>query len=419
MTAEICPPAPGPQPKGLPPLHLPRLIILLTVVIDAMGIGVIFPVMPGMISNILGGTLSQAAVWGGFLVSAFSAMQFLFGPVIGNLSDAFGRKPVILISLVVMCADYVVTALAGTVWLLLAARLIGGIAAATHSTASAYMADISSPGEKAANFGYIAAAFGLGFVIGPILGGLLGGLDLRAPFWAAAALAGVNMVLVLLLLPESNPPARRRPFHWRRANPFASIRAVGRLPGLKKLLVAFMLYVFSMQVYAVVWAYFGQARFGWDTGLVGVSLAIYGVSLVLVQALIFRPLHRWLGETRTVIFGMIANFGFLATLTVIRSSLATLILTPFSAIGEVAQPALVNIASNAAPDDAQGELQGVLASIQALTAIISPLVLTGIFRVFTAEDSPLWLPGAPFGAAAAMLIPALIIFTLFARRQAT
>lgn len=399
-------------------LHLPRMIILLTVVIDAMGIGVIFPVMPGLIAGVTGGSLSQAAVWGGVLVSAFSAMQFLFGPVIGNLSDAWGRKPVILISLVVMCTDYVVTALAGSIWLLLVARLIGGIAAATHSTASAYMADISTPEDKAANFGYVAAAFGLGFVIGPILGGLLGGLDIRAPFWAAAVLSGVNMLLVLTLLPESNPPDRRRPFHWRRANPFSSILSVGRLPGLRSLMVVFMLYVFSMQVYAVIWAYFGLAQFGWDTRLVGISLAIYGIALVLVQALIFRPLHRWLGETRTVIFGLVANFGFLATLTVIRSGLATLILTPFSAIGEVAQPALVNIASNAAPADAQGELQGVLASIQALTAILSPIILTGIFRIFTAEDAPIWLPGAPFGAAALALIPALVIFTLFARRQA-
>ncbi|MCP5036057.1 MAG: TCR/Tet family MFS transporter, partial [Rhodobacteraceae bacterium] len=240
--------------------RLPVIFIFLTVVIDGMGIGVIMPVMPDLIRDVTGGNLANAAKWGGMLAASFAVMQFLFGPMLGNLSDRFGRRPVLLISLFVMSGGYLVMALAGSIWLLMAGRLVGGITSATQSTASAYMADISKPEEKAANFGLIGAGIGLGFVIGPLIGGLLGALGPRAPFYAAAALAMGNFILGALILPETVTDATRRTFSWGRANPFGAFRAIAHLPGLKRLLLLSFTYGVTFAVYPAVWSYFTQAR---------------------------------------------------------------------------------------------------------------------------------------------------------------
>jgi MFS transporter, DHA1 family, tetracycline resistance protein len=400
-----------------PKSALPKYVLLLTVVIDAMGIGLIFPVMPDLIRDVLHTDLSHAALWGGALITVFALMQFIFGPIIGNLSDAYGRRPVLLVSLAVMVGDYLVMALAGSIWLLMLGRLVGGITSATHATATAFMADISAAETKAANFGLLGAGFGLGFVLGPIMGGFLAEFGTRAPFLAAGALAACNLLLALVILPETVPSERRRPFSWRRANPLGALQAIARLPGLRSLLTVIFLYDISMQVYGVIWAYFGQARFGWDSRLIGISLTLYGVAMILVQALLFRPTMARLGERRTVLFGLGANVVFLSILSAIRSGTATLIITPLSALGELAQPALIAIASRAAPDDAQGEMQGVLSSLMALAMIVTPLIMTTIFGFFTAPEALIFLPGAPFAAAALLLIPAIAIFALFARRQ--
>ena len=299
-------------------MRLPVLFILITVMIDAMGIGLIIPVMPDLIRDVTGGALANAALWGGVLATVFAVMQFLFGPVIGNLSDRFGRRPVLLISLVVMAADYVVMAVAGSIWLLLIGRVIGGITAATQSTASAYMADISEPGKKAQNFGLVGAAFGLGFVIGPLMGGLLGEWGTRAPFWAAAVLAGANAVLGWFVLRETVTDAIRRPFDWRRANPLGAFRSLGRLPGLGRLLVVFFLYQVAFFVYPAVWAYFGQARFGWNAGMIGLSLGLFGIMMAIVQGGLIRLILARLGERGTVIYGLVFDvfaFGALAFVT--------------------------------------------------------------------------------------------------------
>ena len=390
--------------------RLPLAFILMTVAIDAMGIGLIFPVMPDLIREVSDTTLSGAAIQGGLLISAFAAMQFVFGPVIGNLSDAYGRRPVLLVSLAVMAADYVVMALAGSLWVLLAGRIVGGIAAATHATALAYTADISAPRDKSANFGLISAAFGAGFVIGPVLGGLLGDLGTRAPFWVAAALAGLNLLFGLAVMPESLRPALRRPFQWRRANPLNAFRAIRRLPGLGPLLAVFTLYHLATEVYPVIWAYFTQERFGWDTRLVGISLAAYGVALAVVQAGLVRPALRWLGEARTVQAGFVCDIGVGAVFAVLTSGVAAMILCPVSAIGGVTLPALQGVLSKSVPDDAQGELQGVLGSLMALAMVLSPLFYTAAFRVFTAADTAVYLPGAPFLLSILLTLPAIAIF---------
>lgn len=213
--------------------RLPFVFILITLLLDAMSIGLILPVMPRLIEEVTGNPLAHAALWGGLLTTAFAVMQFLFGPVIGGLSDRFGRRPVLLVSTGVMALDYVVMALAGSIWLLFLGRLVGGITAATHATAAAYISDVSPPEKKAANFGLIGAAFGIGFILGPVIGGLLAEWGTRAPFWAAAALAGANFVFGLMVLPETLRPENRRPFRAARANPLGALRAIGRLPGPK------------------------------------------------------------------------------------------------------------------------------------------------------------------------------------------
>jgi DHA1 family tetracycline resistance protein-like MFS transporter len=381
--------------------------ILMTVALDAIGIGLIFPVMPDLLREVTGEDLSHAALWGGLLATSFAAMQFLFGPVLGALSDRFGRRPVLLVSLAVMSADYVVMALAGSIWVLLAARLVAGVTAATYSTATAFIADITPPERRGARFGLIGACFGVGFVLGPALGGLLAGIDTRAPFWAAAALAAANLALGALVLPETL--ATRRPFTLARANPLGALRAVGRLPGARRLLACFLILGIAMNVYPSIWAYFGQARFGWNSGMVGASLALYGISFAVGQALLVGPMIRRWGEHRAASVGMGVDIVTLAALGLVTSPALALAIVPVTALGGAVTPALQALASRAAPADAQGEVQGVLASLNAIAMIVAPPVMTATFARFTAEGAPVFAPGAPFLLSAAMMILCLAL----------
>jgi len=390
--------------------RLPTLFILLTVMLDAMGIGLILPVMPALILEVEGGSLARAALWGGVLSTSFAVMQFLCGPLVGNLSDRFGRRPVLLSSLFVMALDYVVMALAGTIWLLLLGRIVGGVAGATHATAAAFMADTAPPERRGARFGLLSAAFGLGFVLGPVIGGVLGDLGTRAPFVAAAGLALANFLLGLFVLPETVTPDRRRAFSWRRANPFGALVRVRALPGLGRLLTVTLLYHLATNVYPAVWAYFTQARFGWDPGMIGISLAVFGISMALVQGGVIRLALRRLGEARTVVAGFGFSIVAFPVLAFIGNGPLALALTPVAALAAMAAPALQAIVSRRTPDDAQGELQGILSSVQALAMILSPLLMTGVFAAATAPGGPVFLPGAPFLAALALTLAALVLF---------
>ncbi|MES2843754.1 MAG: TCR/Tet family MFS transporter [Pseudomonadota bacterium] len=388
---------------------LPLIFILLTVTLDAIGIGLIFPVMPDLIESVTGGSLSHAALWGGVMMTSFAVMQFLFGPVIGSLSDRFGRRPILLISLAVMGLDYLAMAIAPTIWLLLAARIIAGITAATHSTATAFIADITPPEDRGRRFGLIGAGFGIGFVLGPLIGGLLASIDLHAPFYAAAGLAFANLVFGFVVLPETVTDATRRPFTLARGNPLGALRSVSKLPGLRRTLICFLILGIAMNVYPAIWAYFGQARFGWDTRMVGISLAVYGVSFAIGQALLVGPLIRRFGEHRAAHYGMWVDISTLAALGLVTSGTGALILTPITALGGVVTPALQALASRAAPPDAQGELQGVLSSLNALAMITSPLIMTATFSAFTAPGGTFYAPGAPFLLAAALMVLCLIL----------
>ncbi|MDU8946207.1 TCR/Tet family MFS transporter [Ovoidimarina sediminis] len=376
--------------------RLPLTVILLTLMIDAMGIGLIIPVMPALIQEVDGGTLGEAAVWGGILTSVFAVMQFACAPMLGSLSDRFGRRLVLLVSLAVMAADYLVMAVAGTIWLLLAGRIVAGIASATSAVGYAYIADISKPEEKAGRFGLIGAAFGIGFVIGPLIGGALGELGTRAPFYAAAGLAALNFTLGFFVLPETVTGATRRRFQWSRANPFGSFAALNRMPGIGRLILLFFLYQVAFMVYPAVWAYFTEARFGWDPAMIGLSLGSFGIAMAVVQGGLIRLILKRFGDRATVTFGIGFNAcAFLALAPVANGTLA-LILTPLTAIGAVVTPALQGMLSRRVADDAQGELQGVLTSATSLALILSPLAMTWIFFAFTGGGMPVYLPGAPF-----------------------
>ncbi|WP_187429435.1 Tetracycline resistance protein, class C [Roseobacter fucihabitans] len=393
------------------------VFIMLTVMLDAMGIGLIIPVMPDLIQEIQGTGLSNAALWGGVLSTTFAVMQFIFGPIIGGLSDRFGRRPILLTSLVVMALDYLLMAVAGSIALLLIGRIVGGITAATQSTANAYMADISRPEDRAANFGLVGAAFGLGFVLGPLLGGFLAEYGTRAPFYAAAALAALNALFGYFVLRETVTKDTQRPFRWARANPLGSIRQLGRLPGVGALLIVFFLYQVAFMVYPAIWAFFGKERFGWDPATIGLSLALFGIMLAIVQGGLIRPVLRLLGERGTVIYGHFFDIvAFLALAFVTNGTLA-LILTPLAGLAAVITPALQGIMSKAVAADAQGELQGALTSASALAMILSPMVMTSVFASFTSPEATVYLPGAPFILSAVLIAAGLAVFIAFPPRQ--
>ena len=376
--------------------RLPITFIMITMVIDAMGIGLILPVMPSLLEEVTDGTLGEAARWGGILSGSFAAMQFLFGPTVGNLSDRYGRRPILLISLVILAVNYLVMATADSIGLLLALQLIGGMMASTQTVCMAFMADISKPEEKAANFGLIGAAFGVGFVLGPLIGGQLAEFGTRAPFLAAAVLAALNFVFGALVLKETLTEDRRRPFEWARANPIGAFGTTGKLPGISRLLALLFTYEFAFFVYPSVWAYYTTARFGWEPGMIGLSLAAFGISMALVQALLVGPIVRWMGARGAIFYGLSVNSLCFLGLGLLESGLLVLLLTPLTALGAVVSPAANSIMSRTVPDDAQGELQGLIASARSIAVIFSPFVMTNIFAAFSEDGAPIFLPGAPF-----------------------
>ena len=387
------------------------MVVILTVMIDSMGIGIVIPVTPALLMDVLpGATLAEAAIWGGILTSLFSVMQFMFGPFLGTLSDQFGRKPVLMVSLFVMVGYYAVMVFAHTVWLLLLGRLIGGITAATHATATALVADVSAPKDKAARFGLLGAGFGMGFVLGPVLGGMLGEWGPRAPFVAAAFLSALNFLMAWLILPETVTDRIRRRFEWRRANPLGAIRAISQFPGLGPMLLVYLIYAIATAVYAAVWPFFTAERFGWSPAMIGVSLTIYGVCFAIVQGALVKPAIKHFGEYKTVVIG----FGFemfgLLLMSVMTNGTILLGLIPIAALGVIGQPALQAILSVGTSDDSQGVLQGVVASLSAISMIIAPVSMTWVFSTFTQESAAVYYPGAPFAVSALLLALGLYIF---------
>lgn len=390
----------------------PFFFIVFTVALDAMGVGLILPVMPDLLRKIGNIPMSEAALWGGLLSFTYAAMQFLCSPLLGNLSDRYGRRPVLILSLVFMGFDYLLMAIAPTLLLLFIARLVSGVTGATYSTAAAYLADISEKGQRASNFGLIGAAFGIGFVLGPMVGGMLGEYGLRLPFIIAGALALLNALFGYFILPETLPVESRRRFEWRRANPFTALLRVRNLPMIGSLILIISVYFTAQNVYASVWSFFTLERFNWSLSTVGYSLAAYGFSAAIVQAFILRKcLTRW-GEERTATAGMLISIITLTALVFVQSSVLVFVLMPIVAMGSLVGPAVQGMMADRVSDDEQGELQGVFSSVVAIASIISPLLMTYIFKVFTEEGAAVYQPGAPFAAAAMLALISLILFRM-------
>ncbi|WHZ34627.1 MFS transporter [Sagittula sp. MA-2] len=392
--------------------------ILATLLLDAIGIGLIFPIMPDLMERVGAGDTATGAFWGGVLMAAYAGAQFLCGPAIGGISDALGRKPVLLVTLAALAVDYLIMALATGFWVLLVGRVLAGVAGATYITATAYLADISKPEDRAANFGLIGAAFGVGFVIGPALGGLLAGIHVTAPFWAAGALAAANFIFGLFVLPESLAPEKRRRFERRDLNPFGSILAAARLPGLGLPLAGLFVFEFSNMVYPVLWAFWLREAFGWSSVLIGGSLACYGIGVALTQGALMRLLIPRIGTWHTLMLAVVA--GIVASLAygVASAAWVVWVFLPFACLSDMAPPNATGIATNLVGDDRLGLLQGVIGSLGAVAAITAPLIVTPLFRFFAAPDAPLYLPGAPFLMTAALLVISGAIFWPM-RRQAT
>jgi DHA1 family tetracycline resistance protein-like MFS transporter len=375
----------------------PLAFILLTVLLDTMGFGLIIPVLPTLVTELGGVDLSAAAGLGGLLVMSYALAQFLFSPVLGGLSDAFGRRPVLLASMAGFAVNMLIVAAATQLWMLFLGRVLAGITGASIATANAYIADITPPERRAQNFGLLGVAFGLGFILGPATGGLLGAVDPRAPFLAAAALAGLNMLMGLFLLPESLAEDRRRRFDWRRANAIGSLRQLGRLGGsLRGYAIVYFLWMLAIQSLHGIWSYVTAYRYLWSPLEIGLSLTTVGVLAVVVNGLLVKRMVARVGEWRTAVVGISAGtLAYLVYLVASAPALAYLGLF-IGALGGVTVPALQALMTRAAGSDAQGELQGALATLSALTVMSGPLVFAQVFTFFSGPDAAIHAPGAPF-----------------------
>lgn len=396
------------------------LFIFLTVAINSMGIGLIMPVMPQLLAELTNEPVNIAAKWGGALTLVYALMQFLCGPTLGNLSDRFGRRPVLLIAMLVLAADYLIMALSTSLAILFAGRIMSGMAGATFSSASAYIADVSSPEDRAKNFGIIGAGFGVGFVVGPAIGGLLGELGPRAPFFAAAALSLTNAVYGYLVLPETLSPEKRRAFDWRRANPFGALKQISKFPTVVALLFAIFLFDIAHYVYPAVWSYHSELVFGWGPGEIGASLAAVGVGFALVQGWLIRIVEPKFGPAKTLLIALTANGCALVGLAFATTGFHAYLFMPFAALGAMATPAFTGLMANDIPDDAQGELQGIISSVAGISMIVSPLLMTQLFGYFASDDAVVYFPGAPYMMAAilSVIAIAIVIAALFRSRTA-
>ena len=369
-------------------------IMFATVLIDSAGVGLIVPVLPSLIEQLAPGGIANAARWGGWLIFIYAFMQFLCGPLLGGLSDRYGRRPVLLAAMLGFAVDYLFLAMAPTLWLLFLGRLVAGITGACGTTALAYVADVSRPEDKARNFGLIYAGFGLGFIVGPLLGGLLGSVGVRLPFYAAALLCLLNFALAAWLVPESLPAPQRRALDVRRLNPMGALLQAGRHPGVIGLLLALGLVFLAMQSIISTWAFIGIERFGWNEATIGATLAAYGVMFVLVQAGLVRFTTGRFGEAGSLYLGLGLHAIGLALLAMAWSTWSTLaFLVPY-AMGHIGAPAAQSLLSNRIPANSQGELQGVINSLVSLSAIIGPPLMTGLFAWAVAAGGG--LAGAPF-----------------------
>ena len=391
--------------------HGAFVFIFVAVLVDSIGFGIILPVLPRLIMQLTGVSVDRAAVYGGWLSFVYALMQFFCAPVLGNLSDRFGRRPVLLFALLALGCDYLIMGFAPVIAWLFVGRMIAGVAGASFTPAYAYVADITEPARRAQNFGLMGAAFGIGFIVGPAIGGLLGGLGPRAPFFAAGAIALANTALGYFALPESLPQESRRPFHWSRANPLGTLLHIRRYPVVTWLLGALLLWQLGHQVLPSTWAFYTISKFHWTSAEVGYSLAFVGLVMAVAQGLLTRVLIPWIGgERRAAAAGMGA-----ALLAYVGYAFATqgwmmyaVSLTTF--IFALTYPSMNALASQQIPANAQGELQGAVACVYSLSSILGPPLMTQVFGHFSARSAGVYFPGAAFLAAAVLTAGCALLF---------
>ncbi|GJL91513.1 TCR/Tet family MFS transporter [Hyphococcus sp.] len=407
------------------------MFIFITVLLNMIGFGVIMPVMPQLIMEVTGEDVSHAAKWGGYLSIVYALMQFFMMPIIGGLSDRFGRRPVLLVSLAAYSFDFLIMALAPVIGIILIARLLAGAFAATFSTANAYIADISPPEKRAANFGMMGAAFGLGFIIGPAIGGFLGEhYGPRAPFFFVAAMGALNFLFGFLVLPETLKPENRRKFEWKRANAFGNFKQFAQYPIMLPIAGVLFLSQLAHWTYPSVWAYYAEKKFLWSPGMIGASLMFVGVMAAIVQGGLTRIIIPKIGERVAALFAMSVTAVAYCLFALATDGWMIFAIIAFSALGGLAQPALQGIMSRTMPPDAQGELQGAIAAVMSMSMVIGPFFMTQTFSAFSApgepftlfnmtllpNGAPVYFPGAPFVLASVLEVFAIAMLFLAFRR---
>lgn len=392
--------------------------IFITMLIDITGWGIIIPVIPKLISELIHSDVSEAAKYGGWLTFSYAITQFICAPIVGNLSDKFGRRPIILLSLLGFALDYILLALAPTITWLFIGRILAGLTGASITTASAYIADISTPENRAKNFGMIGAAFGLGFIIGPVLGGLLGQYGSRVPFYATAVLCLINFLYGYFILPESLSKKNRRPFEWKRANPVGAFLNLKKYPSLIGLVVAmFLLYVGSHAVHSN-WSFYTIYKFDWNERMIGISLGVMGLLVGLVQGGLIRWVNPKLGNEKSIYLGMaLYTVGMFLFATAHQGWMMFVFLVPYC-LGGIAGPALQAVISTQVPASEQGEIQGMLSSLMSASAIIGPPMVTSTFYYFTHDEAPFQFAGAPFILGGVlMLLSTIVAYVSFKKKR--
>ncbi len=383
--------------------------IFVTLLIDVTGFGLIIPVFPKLIEQLIHGGISEASKYGGWLTFAYAFMQFLFAPVLGNLSDKYGRRPVLLFSLAGFGVDYILLSIAPTIGWLFLGRIIAGITGASFTTATAYIADISTNENRAQNFGMIGAAFGLGFIIGPVIGGVLGQYGARLPFIVAAALALLNALYGYFVLPESLSKENRRSFNWKRANPLGSLLQLKKYPSMGGLIGALVLVYIAAHAVQSTWTFINIEKFQWTEAMIGYSLGMVGLLVAIVQGGLMRFINPMLGNEKSVYIGLtLYALGLLLFAFASQTWMMFVFLIPYC-LGGIAGPALQSIISGQVPANEQGELQGALTSLMSLTSIVGPLVMTYLFAYFTKNNAPVHFAGAPFLLGAVLMLVSAVI----------
>jgi DHA1 family tetracycline resistance protein-like MFS transporter len=391
--------------------------ILLTLFIDILGIGIVIPVLPELVLNFVDESTETAALYVGMIGASYALMQFIFAPILGALSDRFGRRPVILASLFGLGIDFLIQGLAPTIGWLFAGRIVAGVLGASFSTANAYIADISSPEDRARNFGLVGLMFGLGFICGPALGGLLGGVNLRLPFFISAVLALVNWLYGYFILPESLPPERRSDISWAKMNPLGTVDRLRAYPLVAGLALAFVFTSLAQRGLENVWILYMGYRFDWDERINGLVLGLVGLSAAIVQGGLVRPIVGRIGERRAILCGLfVSSLAFLGYGLAPEGWMIPVIIL-FGSLGGITSPAIQSIVAHQVDSREQGKIQGALTSLMSLTSIVAPLVFTaGLFSYFTSADAVISLPSAPFLVGSALFASALLIVRAVFRR---